>query len=279
MEMPVDAEYRIIKPDGSLCWIRNSACVVRDQQGGRCLIAGVAMDITERKRTAEALCKSESELRFLSSKLLAAHELERKKIASELHDSLGSSLSAIKLSIEHALDRILKGDAGQALLERSIGLTQETIEDVRRMIMDLRPSMLDDLGLIETVGWFLRHFKENYPGIDIEKKVTLKENQIPEPLKIVMFRLLQEAFHNIGKYSRTNSVKLRLVRRRGALELTIRDYGQGFDMVSALSRESGARGLGLTSMKERTEFSGGCFKIASKIGKGTLIRASWPAYK
>ncbi len=272
-----DAEYRIIRPDGSLRWIRNSTCVVGDDQGGCCLITGVAKDITERKITGEALRKSESELRFLSSKLLAAQELERKKIAAELHDSLGSSLSAIKISIEHALDKIVKGETGQALLERSIGLTQNTIEDVRRMIMDLRPSMLDDLGLIETVGWFLRQFKECYPGIGIEKKIALKENRIPEALKIVMFRLLQEAFHNIGKYSRTNSVKLRLVRRRGALELTIRDYGVGFDMVTALSRESGARGLGLTSMKERTELSGGCFTIISKIGKGTLIRAAWPA--
>jgi signal transduction histidine kinase len=129
--------------------------------------------------------------------------------------------------------------------------------------------------LIETVGWFCRQFGEIYPGIAIEKRIRVKEEQIPEAPKIVMFRLLQEAFHNIGKYSRADSVKLALVCREGLLKLTVKDNGQGFDVVSALSRESGARGFGLTSMKERTELSGGSFSIVSKIGKGTAIRASW----
>ena len=114
-------------------------------------MTGVARDITERKITEETLRKSESELRFLSSELLAAQELERKKLAAELHDSLGSSLTAIKISIEHTLNRMLKGEAEPALLEKSISLTKNTMEDVRRMIMDLRPSVLDDLGLIETI--------------------------------------------------------------------------------------------------------------------------------
>jgi PAS domain S-box-containing protein len=270
-----DAEYRIIIPDGSVRWIRNRACAVRKDQGGPCLVTGVARDITERKIAEETLRKSESELRFLSSKLLAAQELERKKLAAELHDSLGSSLTAIKISIEHTLNRMVKGEAEPALLERSISLTQNTMEDVRRMIMDLRPSVLDDLGLIETVDWFCRQFKGIYPDIGIEKKITVKEDQIPDTLKIVIFRLLQEAFHNIGKYSKADYVKLSFVCKRGALELTIEDNGEGFDIISTLSRESGVRGLGLTSMKERTEFSGGSFSIRSKIGKGTAIRASW----
>ena len=270
-----DAEYRIIQPDGSIRWIRNRACAVRKDPGGLCLVTGVARDITERKITEETLRKSESELRFLSSKLLSAQELERKKLAAELHDSLGSSLTAIKISIEHTLNRMMEGESEPALLERSISLTKNTMEDVRRMIMDLRPSVLDDLGLIETIEWFCRQFKGIYPDIAIEKKIAVKEDQIPEALKIVIFRLLQEAFHNIGKHSKADYVKLSFVCKRDALELTIKDNGEGFDIISILSRESGVRGLGLTSMKERTEFSGGCFSIRSKIGKGTAIRASW----
>ena len=136
--------------------------------------------------------------------------------------------------------------------------------------------MLDDLGLIETVGWFCRQFREIYPGIDIEKRIRVKEEQIPEALKIVMFRLLQEAFHNIGKYSKADRVKFSLVFRRGALELTIKDNGQGFDIISTLSRESGARGLGLTSMKERTDSQEGLFRSCQRLEKGPKIRASWP---
>jgi len=273
-----DAEYRIVHPDGSVHWIRNRASAVPGNQAGLCLVTGVARDVTQRKLTEEALRESESELRFLSSKLLATQELERKKLASELHDSLGSSLTAIKMTIEQALAKTAQGEGeGEAgLLKRSISLTQGVIEDIRRMIMDLRPSMLDDLGLIKTARWFCRQFEEIYPGIGIEKKITVKENRIPDPLKIVMFRLLQETLHNIGKYSKANSVQLSISRGKGLLELTIIDNGDGFDVASALSRDSGARGLGLTSMKERTELSGGSFSIESRIGKGTEVRARWP---
>jgi signal transduction histidine kinase len=90
-----------------------------------------------------------------------------------------------------------------------------------------------------------------------------------------MYRLFQETFHNIGKHSQADSVQFSIACRKGILELTIKDDGKGFDVASALSRESGARGLGLFSMKERTELSGGSFSISSKIGKGTVIRASW----
>jgi PAS domain S-box-containing protein len=270
-----DAEYRIIHPDGSVRWILNRACAVPGDQLGLCLVAGVARDVTERKRTEEALLKSEHGLRFLSSKLLSAQEVERKKIAAELHDSLGSSLTAIRLSIEQALARMAQGKAEPELLKKSVSLTQIVMEDIRRMIMDLRPSMLDDLGLIETTGWFCRQFMEIYPGIEVKRKIAVKEHQIPEELKIVMFRLLQEAFHNIGKHSKADFVQFSIICRKGALQLTIKDNGEGFDIASALSRESSARGLGLSSMKERTELSGGSFSIASTIGKGTKMRAGW----
>jgi len=270
-----DAEYRIMQPDGSVSWIRNRACVVSVDRVDYCLVTGVARDITESKMTEEALRRSESELRFLSSKLIAAQELERKKLAAELHDSLGSSLTAIKISIEHALNRMEQGEDEPTLLEKSISWTGNVIEEIRRMIMDLRPIMLDDLGLIETIGWFCRQFEEIYPDIAVEKKVMVKESQIPETLKIVMYRLFQETFHNIGKHSQADSVQFSIACRKGILELIIKDDGKGFDVASALSRESGARGLGLFSMKERTELSGGSFSISSKIGKGTVIRASW----
>ncbi|MHC1728228.1 MAG: PAS domain S-box protein [Syntrophobacteraceae bacterium] len=246
-----------------------------DASGAPAGIVGVMLDISERKRVEEALRQSESELRFLSSRLLTAQEEERKRLAGELHDSLGSSLTAIKISLEGALNRLLAGKIDAAPLERSMTLTRLAIEEVRRIMMDLRPSMLDDLGLLATIEWFCRQFRDVYPNLRVEEIVRVEERNIPEALKTVVYRVMQEAFHNVAKYSGAGCVRLSLEGGAEFLDVAIEDDGEGFDVESALSRETGTKGLGLTSMKERIELSGGSFSIRSIIGKGTVIRASW----
>ena len=104
--------------------------------------------------------------------------------------------------------------------------------------------------------------------------MRVKEKQIPETLKTVIYRVIQESFNNIAKYSGAENAKLSLSERSGELKLKIEDDGEGFDVATALSKESSRKGLGLTSMKERTEFSGGRFSIWSIPGKGTTIEAS-----
>ncbi len=274
-EAAFDVEYRIVRPDGLIRWIRNRAFPIRDEKGKFHLVTGVARDITERKAAEEALRRSESELRFLSSRLLTAEEEERKRLALDLHDSLGSSLTAINISLESALNRLHAGEMDAAALERGMTLTRLAIEDVRRIIMALRPSMLDDLGLLATIDWFCRQFREVYPNLEVKKIVGIEEKDIPEGLKTVVFRVMQEAFHNVAKYSGADRIKLSLTGGWSALSITIEDNGKGFDVDCALSREVGMKGLGLTSMKERTELSGGSFSIQSEIGKGTRITASW----
>ncbi len=236
---------------------------------------GIIEDISDRKRTEEALQESEKQLHFLSGQLLSAQEQERKRIARELHDSIGSSLSAIKFGLEASLKAVRKGTAGHESLKDLVSLTQHAIDESRRIMTDLRPSILDDLGIITTIRWFCGQFRKVYEGIRIEDHLLIKEEAIPEALKIVIFRVLQEAFHNIAKYSRANVVVLSLQRKAQRIELIIRDNGVGFDLdsVSSLSEENA--GLGLPSMKERTELSGGLFSIESSTGKGTTILASW----
>jgi signal transduction histidine kinase len=135
--------------------------------------------------------------------------------------------------------------------------------------------MLDDIGVIATIGWFCRNFHITFPNILVRQAIDLDEDKIPEPLKIVIFRILQEALNNVTKYSRATRVDIRLVKKDGRLEFSIKDNGAGFELETVLADNNCNRGLGLSGMRERTELSGGQFKMESIKGKGTSIFASW----
>jgi PAS domain S-box-containing protein len=262
----------------------------------------VAHDITERKRAEEALqrralelqhlsetleqqvkerteelAEANKTLRQLSIKLLSAQEEERKRIAGELHDTLGAYLGGIKFKVENALQEIAKTPkAATHSLNTIVPVIQEAVEECRRIQLDLRPSMLDDLGLLPTLSWFCRRFQTIYSGIRIEKQIEIEEGNVPPPLKIVVFRVTQEAMNNVAKHSKANTVRLWLRKIDGRIELVVEDNGRGIDLEKVFSANSTKGGLGLTNMRERTELSGGSFVIESIRGKGTTIRASWP---
>jgi signal transduction histidine kinase len=229
-------------------------------------------DITPRKIAEEKLRKSEGELRALSSKLMKVEEKERKRIARELHDSIGQYLTAIKFNAENILTRLMLKDDEAAIetLQTGIPLIQQTIEEVRRIMMDLRPTILDDLGIIATISWFCREFQIVFGNIKVEKQIRLNEYQIPEPLKIIIYRIMQESMNNAAKYSKADLIRVRLKQVKQRIELTIMDNGIGFDT------DRKHKGLGLISMRERIEGSGGSLMFRTKAGKGTMIRASWP---
>jgi signal transduction histidine kinase len=235
-------------------------------------------DITERRKGEEALQKSEIQLRRLSAQLLEVQELERKRIAGDLHDGIGQSLSAIKFRIETAVDRLRHEVAPETVdtLESLVPMLQDAIEDVRKTVMNLRPSMLDDLGILATISWFLRQFQSVYAGIRVEEGIDVQERDISEALKTNIFRVLQEAANNIAKHSEADQVKVSLSRGKDALELVIEDNGRGCDLERVLATDGFQTGFGITSMKERTELSGGSFSIESKEGGGTTVRAEWP---
>ena len=237
-------------------------------------------EIAERLKMEQALQKSKKQLQILASQILSAQESERKRVALEVHDVLGSSLSAIKFKAEEALGHLPQdGASNRAVskpLETLIPLIKETIEEARRIQSDLRPPLLDDLGILPTLSWFCRRFETIYSGIEVEQAVTIREEEVPDHLKIVLFRITQEALNNIGKYAKADSVYLGLRKVDGVIELRIKDNGEGFDPESLSSRDNPKKGLGLSGMAERIEFSGGSFSIDSVKGKGTLIRAVWP---
>jgi signal transduction histidine kinase len=238
----------------------------------------LTIEIAERLKMEQALTESKEQLRILASKILSAQENERKRIASEVHDVLGSSLSAIKFKAEEALLHFPKNEILNISkpLEALVPLIKDTIEEARRIQADLRPPLLDDLGIVVTLSWFCRRFETIYSGIEVEQAVTIREEEVPDHLKIVLFRIIQEAMNNIVKHAKAESVYLGLQKVGGVIELCIKDNGNGFDPASLSSREISKKGLGLSSMKERIEFSGGIFTINSVKGKGTVIRAAWP---
>jgi signal transduction histidine kinase len=134
---------------------------------------------------------------------------------------------------------------------------------------------LDDLGIVSTITWFCREYQKHYPEIHVEKNIEIKEGEVPETLKIVIFRVLQEALNNIAKYVPAGKVLVQLLYQDTKIELSVQDDGAGFDIEQVLSRKGFSGGFGLTNMKERTELSGGTFFIESTIGKGTYLRAIW----
>jgi PAS domain S-box-containing protein len=228
------------------------------------------VELNERKRAEKILQESERQLRSLSSQLLTVQENERRRIARELHDGIGQTLAAVKFSLENKLSQMGKGAAPPGIsLENIILLVQNGIEETRRISSDLWPSILDDLGILATIGWFCRQFQTIYASMRLDKQVSIREEEVPNPLKIVIYRILQEAMNNASKYSQASIVRLSLCKTNGAIELVVEDNGLGFDLKNY------QKGLGLASMKERAELSGGSFAISSIRGKGTVVRATW----
>jgi len=253
----------------------NAKPIVRGDGGTQMILLAIE-DVTEQKRMEEIMRESEVSRR-LSSRVMGAQEEERKRMAHEIHDGIGQSLSAAKFKIESILKKAEKdeGEAGAHLYEAILPILHENIEEARRIQMGLRPSILDDMGILPTITWFCREFQKTYPNIRIETDVTIKEEEVSSFLKTTAYRLMQEALNNVAKHSKADLVYLALHKVDDKIQLKIRDNGKGFDVKEALSIESSRRGFGLTSMRERVEISGGVFALESVEGKGTTITASW----
>ena len=234
-------------------------------------------DVSERIRAGEAIRESENLLRILSAQLLTAQENERKRVARELHDGLQQTLTAIKLKVEDFLLGMNKTRMKEKakFLEPIVSMIQKSVQEIRRIQADLRPPMLDDLGILASLAWLFREFQGAYPDIRIEKNFQVEERDIPEELKLVIYRILQEALNNIGKHSGAERVSVSLRKMGSLIELGIRDNGQGFDPREALAKDQKAKGMGLSSMKERVESSSGFFAVDSQKGEGRLVQASW----
>ncbi len=239
---------------------------------GTCSVLKMGLDITEQEQAAENLRQSEEQSRQLALRLFSAQEEERKRIAGELHDSVMQTLVAMKFSIERAVqnpdhERTDEADRSMKLL---FSLIDNAMQEMRAIYSGLRPPMLDKSGIIATLDWLCQNFQKIYPTHQLEAIYEIKEQEIADRLQIIIFRVAQEALNNIAKYSKSEHARISLVKTEGLIRLDIMDDGVGFDM------ENHRQGLGLISMRERVELSGGNFKIESRPGHGTAITAEWP---
>jgi signal transduction histidine kinase len=251
----VDLESVAVKgPDGEIT-------------GGRLVLS----DIMERKRSEEALRASEERFQDLSSKLLDLQEMERKVLANEIHDEFLSDLAAVYYSLEANIKTLSKESHPIVPeLQDLLKILQRAIKEAQRIMNRLRPTILDEVGLIPALTGFCREFRERYPHIQVECKLEAQENEIPDPIKVVIFRVAQEAMTNSARYGRADgSVKVSLTRSLDRIEFLAQDNGPGFDLGRV------KKGVGLESMRERVEISEGTFKIESAIDRGTKICAIW----
>jgi PAS domain S-box-containing protein len=235
-------------------------------------------EIEERKVLEDNLIKSERELQNLSGKLIQSYEEERRRIGEELHDGIAQTLSAIKVWSDAAISQMEKNKAEESLksVKSILSLAKASVEEVRNIIKNLRPAILDDLGLKAAVSWLCQEFEKTHPEITLEKNVNLTDEQIPENLNIVIFRIIQESLNNISKHSRASRASILLNQAAEKMELKIYDNGDGFDIDEVSERtELTEKGIGLTTMEERARLSGGVFSIVSSPVRGTIIRVVW----
>jgi signal transduction histidine kinase len=244
-----------------------------DDVGSLANILPHAMHLMNTKDTLQ----TEEQLQSLSSRLLALQEEERGRLAKELHDSFGQNLVALKFGVENAIRAASKGNTESTIktLQPLIPMVQKSIEEIRRIYMLLRPTVLDDFGINAAIEWISREFERLNTGIKIQIETKVVEKQIPESLKIIIYRVVQESLENVAKHSRACKVRVCLVVGENIIELTIGDDGQGFDTKEMLSTDNPYRGLGIVSMEERVKLSGGSFLIESSKDSGTTIQAVW----
>jgi two-component system sensor histidine kinase UhpB len=219
--------------------------------------------------------KMKLERKYLS-RIIEAQESERKRISRELHDEMGQALTAIKFNLD-----ILEKDLPQTLpavrerLKETKSLSNQTLTAMRQLSMDLRPTMLDDVGLIPTLRWYIQSFS-NRLNIQSNFQAVGFEEKLPPQIETAFYRILQEALNNIAKHAEAGRVEISLERRDSLISASVTDNGRGFDPVRALRPECLERGLGILGMEERVSLLGGKMDIQSKPGSGTYIYIEVP---
>jgi len=254
-----------------------TAFPLMDENGRIEFVTTITKDISIIKNLELELRDSQRRLKEFSRKSIEALEADRKAVSRELHDSIGGNLAAIKFAMESIVKKIAeKPDAATTSLEKTISHLAETIKECKRISASLRPEIIDDRGLLPTIDWHTRQFSQHYNKIKIIQQLDVDEREVPELLKIVIYRVIQEALNNAAMHSKADTIYIRLKKSGNYFEAEVEDNGRGFDFNEVSNCSDRSSGFGLKSMRERVEIIGGSFSVHSLMGAGTRVHITVP---
>lgn len=273
-----EQEYRILRPDGAVRWVWDRGFPLQGEASASNECAGIAQDITERKEAEEQLKQANEQLHLLASRLQLVQEEERQRIAREIHDELGQALTALKLDLTWVGRRLSRPNPTaqvlgecQEKIHSMEALIDATDRAVQRIATALRPSLLDDLGIMPALEWLAQDV-ETRTGVACELVACPRLGQIDSSQATAVFRIVQEALTNVARHANATRVVITFGEVDNMLRLEVRDNGQGIN-ATALTEPSS---LGLQGMRERTAAFGGTFAIEGTAGKGTTLVAHIP---
>lgn len=262
-EVVINEEDIFMRVDGKIQWLRWEVrpWFSNNKIGG---IVIFTEDITDRKN-------AEEESRKLSNKLIESEEIMRKAASQQLHDHVGQNLTALTINLNYVATQLLPETQTKVKerLNDSINILNETIEQIRDIMVELRPSVLDDYGLIAAMNWLCSKFMER-TEIRVEFEGKELQERLPLNIEQTLFRIIQEIFHNISKHSKAKNVLVKMKEDENKLYLSVKDDGVGFDYEKHKTQRD-KKGLGLSSMEERIKLIKGKMKIESKPGKGSMV--------
>lgn len=268
-------ESQVYCRDGEKIWISESAVAVRDANGRFLYYEGFVEDITERKRAEEELKSSREQLRYLSAYLHSAIESERRYIAREIHDELGQMLTALKMDLRWMNSRTA-GDRKSVLVKiKSMSeLVDTAVRTVHKIATELRPGLLDDLGLTAAIEWQAGEFQKR-TGMKCELSLNLKDTLLSQDISTAVYRILQEALTNIVRHAQATYVKIVLKEETDRIVLEIADDGKGITQEQITHPKS----FGITGIRERVYLLGGDVNITGIPYRGTSLTAKIPLRK
>jgi len=272
---PLRTEYRLIANDGRELWFRDEAKAVMDEYGRKLFLQGILVDITRNKVAEDALRQSQDALRSLAAHQETIKENERKRIAQEIHDELGGLLTGIKAYVSVSVERSVEaGMPRDPLLTDASNLADEAIEAVRRVITDLRPSVLDQLGVWEALEWYANEIEKRSSGLACTCVIdaSAMAATIDPERSTMLFRIVQETLTNVVRHAEASQVSIHAKVQDGVILVEIQDDGKGIEAAPRRDRQS----WGILGMHERAMHFGGLLTVTGEAGSGTKVALRLP---